>query len=47
MMTLAAADRTHFVGLDFAGISWPRGSQGDAKHRPETRGVAALLIMTI
>ncbi|MFL6792764.1 MAG: hypothetical protein ACJ8EE_16515, partial [Bradyrhizobium sp.] len=23
----------------------PRGSPGDAKHRPETRGVAALLTM--
>jgi hypothetical protein len=44
---LAVAGRTHFVGLDFAGISWPRGSQGDAKHRPETRVVAALLTIRI
>jgi hypothetical protein len=28
-------------------LSWPHGSLGDAKHRPETRGVAALLTMRV
>src|SRR5450755_5137699 len=40
--------RAHFASVESSGrIPSPRGSQGDAKHRPETRGVAALLTMRV